>query len=121
MDLFGIKAHEEEHRNTHLAVRRLVEQVSQLTINLGQTRMELRKLTLQVQGKVDIADVDPAIVGINLALADARVKLGEVAAAAEENWNTLSDELEVAIQELNEKSSDLSDDDIAEGSAGDGS
>ena len=37
MDLFGIKAHEEEHRNTHLALRRLVEQVSQLTINLGQT------------------------------------------------------------------------------------
>ena len=110
MDLFGIKAHEEEHRNTHLAVRRLVEQVSQLTINLGQTRMELRKLALQVEGKIDMADVDPAILGINQALADARVKLGEVAAAAEENWNTLSDELEQAVEEINEQSASLSDD-----------
>ena len=119
MDLFGIKAHEERHEETARILRRLVEQVSQLTINLGQTRVELRKLTLKVEGKVAMDDVDPAIVGINQALADARVKLGEVAAAAEENWNSLSDELEQAVEEINEQSASLSDDDAAEGSAGD--
>ncbi len=70
MDLFGLKAHEDQHRETARVLRRLVEQVSQLTINLGQTRVELRKLTLQVEGKVGMDDVDPAIVGINQALSD---------------------------------------------------
>ncbi len=111
MDLFGIKAHEEEHRDTHLALRRLVEQVSQLTINLGQTRMELRKLSLKVDGKLDAGDVDPAIIGINQALANARVKLQEVAASAEENWNTLSDQLEDAVDDVNEKTASLSEED----------
>ncbi|MGI9643922.1 MAG: hypothetical protein ACR2O6_01270 [Ilumatobacteraceae bacterium] len=111
MDLFGLKAHEEEHRNTHLALRRLVEQVSQLTINLGQTRVELRKLTLQVEGKVAVDDVDPAMVGINQALANARVKLAEVAVAAEENWNALSEQLEGALEDVDEKTAALSEED----------
>lgn len=111
MDLFGIQAHEQQHEDTARVLRRLVEQVSQLTINLGQTRVELRKLALQVEGKVGHDDVDPAIVGINQALADARVKLAEVAAAAEENWNTLSEQLEDAVDEVNVKSHALSDDD----------
>ncbi len=103
MDLFGLKAHEDQHRETALVLRRLVEQVSQLTINLGQTRVELRKLSLQVEGKVDMADVDPVILGVNQALGDARVKLAEVAAAAEENWNAMSEELENAVDDVNEK------------------
>ncbi len=111
MDLFGIKAHEEEHRNTHLALRRLVEQVSQLSINLGQTRVELRKLTLQVEGKIDADQVDPTIVRINEALGNARVKLAEVAAAAEENWNALSTELEDVVDDINEESTSLSGED----------
>ncbi len=111
MDLFGFKAHEEQHDETARVLRRLVEQVSQLTVNLGQTRVELRKLSWKVEGKVDVDDVDPAIVGINQALADARVKLTEVAAAAEENWNTLSEELENAVDDVNEKSASLSDED----------
>ncbi len=110
MDLFGLKAHEEEHRNTHLALRRLVEQVGQLTINLGQTRVELRKLSLEVAGKVAVDDVDPAMIGINQALANARVKLAEVAAAAEENWNELSEQLEDAVDDVNESLSDEDED-----------
>ncbi len=101
MDLFGFKAHEEQHVDTARILRRVVEQVSQLTINLGQTRMELRKLTLQVEGKVAADDVDPAIMQINDALGRARVKLAEVAAAAEENWGALSDELESAVEDVN--------------------
>ncbi len=110
MDLFGLKAHEEQHEETARVLRRLVEQVSQLTINLGQTRVELRKLSLKVDGKVAVDDVDPSIIGINQALSDARVKLTEVAAAAEENWNVLSEQLEEALNDVNEKSASLSDD-----------
>ena len=111
MDLFGIKAHEEEHRDAHLAIRRLVEQVSQLSIDLGQTRMEVRKLSLKIDGKIDADDVDPAMVGVNQAIADARVKLQEVAVAAEENWNTLSEQLEDAVDDVNDKASSLSEED----------
>ena len=111
MDLFGIKAHEEEHRDAHLAIRRLVEQVSQLSIDLGQTRMEVRKLSLKIDGKIDADGVDPAMVGVNQAIADARVKLQEVAVAAEENWNTLSEQLEDAVDDVNDKASSLSDED----------
>ncbi len=111
MDLFGFKAHEDHHRDTALALRRLVEQVGQLTINLGQTRVELRKLTLQVEGKVDVAEVDPTIVRINEALGNARVKLAEVAAAAEENWNALSEQLEEAVDDINDESTSSSDED----------
>ena len=107
MDLFGLKAHEEQHQETVRVLRRLVEQVSQLTINLGQTRVELRKLALKVDGKVDMEDVDPVILGINQALGDARVKLTEAAAAAEEQWNGISEELEAAIEEVNEKTESL--------------
>ena len=111
MDLFGFKAHEEQHEETARSLRRLVEQVSQLTINLGQTRVELRKLRLQVEGKVDAGDIDPAIVRFNQALGEARVKLAEVAEAAEENWNALSEQLEDAVDDLNEQASSLSDED----------
>ncbi len=110
MDLFGFQAHEEQHVETARVLRRLVEQVSQLSIDLGQTRVELRKLALRVDGKVAMDDIDPAIVGFNQALADARVKLAEVASAAEENWNTLSDQLDEAVADLNEKSTALSGD-----------
>ncbi len=109
MDLFGIKAHEQQHEETARVLRRLVEQVSQLTINLGQTRVELRKLSLKVDGTVAVDDVDPSIIGINQALSDARVKLNEVAAAAEENWNVLSEQLEEVLNDVNEKSASLND------------
>ena len=109
MDLFGFKAHEEQHEETARVLRRLVEQVSQLTINLGQTRVEMRKLSLKVDGKVDVESVDPVILGVNQALAEARVKLTEVAAAAEDQWNNLSEQLEDAIEDVNEKTTSLSE------------
>ena len=109
MDLFGLKAHEEQHEETARVLRRLVEQVSQLTINLGQTRVELRKLSLKVEGKIDMEGVDPVILGINQALGDARVKLSEAAAAAEDQWNAISEELEDAIEDVNEKTESLPD------------
>jgi hypothetical protein len=80
----------------------------------AHAKLEIRKLSLKPEGKVDVADVDPAILGINEALSNARVKLAEVAAAAEENWNALPDQLEDAVADVNEKSESLSDEDQGE-------
>lgn len=107
MDLFGLKEHDEQHAETERVLRRLVEQVGQLSIDLGQTRAELRKLYLRVEGKVDVADVDPALIGVNQALSDARAKLDQVAAAAEDQWDALTDQLDEAIADVNEKAESL--------------
>lgn len=111
MDLFGSKAHEKAHRDTAVVLRRLVEQVSQLSINLGQTRMELRKLSLKVDGKVERATSIRPSSASTRPRADSRVKLGEVAEAAAENWNQLSEQLEEALDEVNERTAKLADDD----------
>ena len=81
-------------------MRRLVEQVAQLSIDLGMTRTELRRLSLTVEGKVSEADVDPALVALDAGIKDARVKLAEAKAAADENWVALNVELETSINEL---------------------
>ena len=100
MDLFGIKEHDERHDEVERQLRRLIEQVAQLSIDLGVTRTELRRLTLKVEGKVAEADLDPAIVSLNEGIKDARIKLAAAQDAAEENWAALNEELEESINEL---------------------
>ena len=58
MDLFGIKEHEQQHQDLERHVRRLVEQVAQLTIDLGETRMQLRKLAIELEGKVSTDEIE---------------------------------------------------------------
>lgn len=107
MDLFGLKSHDERHEQTELTLRRLVEQVGQLSIDLGQTRTDMRRIYLMLQGKVDSADVDPALVAANDALGRARDRLSALQAAADEQWNVLSTELDAALAEANEKAEGL--------------
>jgi multidrug resistance efflux pump len=103
MDLFGMKEHDERHDEVERQLRRLIEQVAQLSIDLGVTRTELRRLTLTVEGKVSEADIDPAIVSLNEGITDARVKLAAAQDAAEENWAAINDELSEAIDSLREE------------------
>jgi len=103
MDLFGMKEHDERHDEVERQLRRLIEQVAQLSIDLGVTRTELRRLTLTVEGKVSEADIDPAIVSLNEGIIDARVKLAAAQDAAEENWAAINDELSEAIDSLREE------------------
>jgi ABC-type transporter Mla subunit MlaD len=103
MDLFGMKEHDERHDGVERQLRRLIEQVAQLSIDLGVTRTELRRLALTVEGKVSEADVDPAIVSLNQGIKDARVKLAAAQEAAEENWAAVNDELSEAIDSLREE------------------
>ncbi len=100
MDLFGMKEHDERHDEVERHLRRLIEQVAQLSIDLGVTRTELRRLSLTVEGKVSEADVDPALLGLDAGIKDARVKLAEAQNAAEENWATVSDELATSLDTL---------------------
>jgi len=102
MDLFGIKGHDERHDEEDRLLRRLVEQVAQLSIDLGVTRTELRRLSLTVDGSVAEADVDPGIVALNEGVKEARIKLAEAQVAADENWAAVSDELSDAISSLRE-------------------
>jgi multidrug resistance efflux pump len=106
MDLFGMKEHDERHDEVERQLRRLIEQVAQLSIDLGVTRTEMRRLTLTVEGKVSEAEVDPGILALNEGIKDARVKLAAAQDAAEENWAAVNDELSEAIDSLRQELGD---------------
>lgn len=95
-----MKEHDERHDEVERQLRRLIEQVAQLSIDLGVTRTELRRLSLTVEGKVEDADVDPVIIELNDGIKDARVKLVAAQDAAEENWAAVNDELGDAVDAL---------------------
>ena len=103
IDLFGIKEHDERHDEVERQLRRLVEQVAELTIDLGVTRTALRRLELTVDGKVSEADIDPAILGLNEKIKSARVELADAQVAAEENWDAVSEGLTEALDSLREE------------------
>ena len=109
MDLFGIKEHDARHDEVERQLRRLIEQVAQLSIDLGVTRTELRRLSLTVEGKVSEADVDLSILSLNDGIQKARVKLAAAQNAAEENWATVSAELASSLDELRTELADSED------------
>ena len=100
MDLFGIKEHDARHDTAERQLRRLIEQVAQLSIDLSMTRAELRALSNVVEGKVSAAEVDPAFVGLNEGIKEARVKLKETQDAADKEWGRINDELASSVEEL---------------------
>ena len=104
MDIFGIQEHDDQHIETERALRRIVEQVAQLSIDLGVTRMELRRLTLDV-GKlagetVQEADVDPAVIAMNESIKAARVRLLAAQEAANQEWAAKEAELSAALDDV---------------------
>ena len=80
-------------------LRRLIE-----SIDLGVTRTEIRRLDLKVDGKVSEADVDADLIALNQGIKEARLKLSEAQAAAEENWSVVNDELSGAMDQLRDAS-----------------
>ncbi len=107
MDLFGLKEHEERHSAAERVLRRLVEQVGQLSVDLGQTRMDLRRLALVVEGKVAAAEVDPLLVATNDALERARARLADLVAAADEQWDEVSAQFDEAVSVARAEADDL--------------
>ena len=100
MDLFGIKEHDGRHDEVERQLRRLIEQVAQLSIDLSMTRAELRALSNVVEGKVSSAELDPAFIGLNEGIKAARGKLQETQVAADEEWGRISDELAASVEQL---------------------
>ena len=109
MDLFGIKEHDERHDTAERQLRRLIEQVAQLSIDLSVTRAELRALSNTVEGKVTAAEVDPGIAKMNEDIKAARVKLAEAQAAADEEWGRINDELAESLEDLRSQLQDDAD------------
>ena len=104
MDIFGIKEHDEQHAETERALRRIVEQVAQLSIDLGVTRTELRRLSLDVSNlagaTVQSADVDPSVIALNESIKAARVRLAEAQEAADQEWAAKEADLSAALDEI---------------------
>ena len=89
MDLFGNKEHDARHDAVEQQLRSLVEQMAQLTIELGQARADISRLQAQLDSKLDAPDPD----AMDAELADARAKLGAAKSASEEAWNELQPQL----------------------------
>ena len=100
MDLFGIKEHDERHDEAERQLRRLIEQVAQLSIDLSLTRAELRALSNVVEGKVSATDVDPSLAKMNEDIKAAKVKLAEAKAAADQEWGQINEELAKSVEDL---------------------
>ena len=103
MDLFGLKEHDARHDDVERQLRRLIEQVAQLSIHLGATRAELQAVASQLGGKVDAGDIAPDLQELNQAVKDARVKLDAAESAAEESWDAANVELAGAVDRLRAK------------------
>ncbi|WP_419475895.1 hypothetical protein [Ilumatobacter sp.] len=81
-------------------LRRVTEQVGQLSIDLGATRMELLKTRVEVGKSVKATDLDPAFGALNQSLSETRAKLAESSAAADDAWTTLQDSSDEALTTL---------------------
>ena len=97
MDLFGLKEHDGRHADVERHIRHLLEQVAQLTIDLGEARADIRRLQREVDSKVSVNDVDPTLTALDNGLADARAKLEAAQSASEEAWSDVSAQREVSI------------------------
>lgn len=108
MGIFGRDKEQDERLDEgerHL--RRLLEQVGELSADLSVTRVELRKvtattdaLTEAVAGKVDLSSIDPGIEAFNDQLKSAREALAEAKRAADEDWATLQRDADVLLGDL---------------------
>ncbi len=101
MGLFG---HDDEQDDRLDAIerqlRRITEQVGELSVDLGVTRMELLKTRVEVSRSVKEADLDPMFGALNQSLNQTRAKLAESKAAADDAWATLQDSSDDALATL---------------------
>lgn len=101
MGLFGHDDQQDDRLDAiERQLRRITEQVGELSIDLGVTRMELLKTRLEVSQTVRAGDLDPTFGALNDSLKDTRSKLAESRAAADDAWTTLQDSSDDALQTL---------------------
>ena len=81
-------------------LRRITEQIGELSIDLGVTRMELLKTRAEVSRSVKEADLDPVFGALNESISQTRAKLAESRAAADDAWSTLQGSSDEALATL---------------------
>ena len=81
-------------------MRRVTEQIGQLSIDLSQTRMELLKTRAAVSDTVKGTEVDPIFGQLNKSISEARTKLLETQSAADDSWAILQDGSDEAVETL---------------------
>jgi len=101
MGLFG---HDDEQDDRLDAIesqmRRMTEQIGQLSVDLGVTRMELLKARVAVDDAVKAAEVDPMFGQLNESLVKAREKLEASKEAADDAWATLQGSSDEALETM---------------------
>ena len=101
MGLFG---HDDEQDDRLDAIerqlRRITEQVGELSIDLGATRMELLKTRAAAGKSVKYGDLDPVFGELNDSLSKTRAELEKSKAAADDAWVTLQDSSDDALETM---------------------
>lgn len=117
MAIFG-RDREQDERLDEIErhVRRLVEQVAQLSIDVSVTRVELRKvgmttdaLSEAMKGKIDLSAIDPVLDTFNSKLKTTRAALKEAREAADSDWETLQGDADQLLGDLNAAASRYTD------------
>ena len=101
MGLFGRDNEQDERLDAiERQMRRMTEQIGQLSVDLGVTRMELLRARVAVDEAVKSAEVAPMFGQLNESLKNARAKLEATQAAADDAWATLQDSSDDALETM---------------------
>lgn len=82
------------------AMRRVTEQVGELSIDLSVTRIELLKTRMAVGDSVKTDELDPVFGELNESFKTTRAQLEESKAAADEAWAMVQNGSDEALQSL---------------------
>jgi len=101
MGLFGDdKLQDERIAALETHVRDLTQVVQASQADLIGARIEILELKAEIDEKVSVTDVDPAIARLNDELATTRVELEKASTAASESWATLQGGVNDALESL---------------------
>jgi hypothetical protein len=101
MGIFGDdKLQDERIASLEGHVRELTQTVQANQADLVEARIAILKLQAEVDEKISVTDVDPAVVDLNDELGKAREELERSKAAASESWSTLQTGVNEAFDSL---------------------
>jgi chromosome segregation ATPase len=101
-------------------MRRVVEEVQQLSIDLGVTRMELLRARTDLEGTVQKSSVDPALISLNETVTATRKKLKEAKGSSEQQWDAIREEVDAQLNQLRTSLDEALSDSNASGSSSSG-
>lgn len=84
-------------------IRKLTQTVYANQADLTEARIAILKLQAEVDEKISVTDVDPAVVGLNEELGKAREQLEKSKSAAAESWSALQAGVNDAFDSLSTK------------------